>query len=256
MIFSYGISTIQFYILSYLAPDFALDMLNGGGIVDDSSAFTVLYSTISAVVYAPIMEELIFRGFFLNRLTHKWGLKKAIMISSILFGLGHADIIGATIFGMIMCLLYIKTKSLLTGMAVHALNNLIVSFIQIGGSDILTKKGAIKLYDLRSTTEFGISIGAVVLSLIWIVPFIRKTWRSAVETGLPPLRLIQNETPVKRADTSVYSKVLITNHFMAVELPDKMANQLHLQEDDYVRLELQGDKVIITKATESCPKIS
>jgi membrane protease YdiL (CAAX protease family) len=40
-------------------------------------------SSISACVLAPIMEEVIFRGFFLQRMAHKWGIKKAVIISSI-----------------------------------------------------------------------------------------------------------------------------------------------------------------------------
>ncbi|WP_034670237.1 type II CAAX endopeptidase family protein [Ectobacillus panaciterrae] len=255
MIFSSGISTVQFYILSYLAPNFILDMMNAEGIIDNSNTFTVIYSVISACVYAPFMEELVFRGFFLNRLAYKWGVKRAIIVSSVLFGLGHSDIIGAAIFGVIMSLLYIKTKSLLTGMVVHALNNLIVSFIQIGSSDMLQTDGPVKLSDLRSVPELGISIGAVVLSLFWIVPFIRKTWRMAAEKGLPVLQPIYKEE-LFHPDKGVYSKVLITNHFMAVELPDEIVNQLKLQEEDYVRLEVQGNKAIVTKAEESRPRIS
>ncbi len=43
-------------------------------------------------------------------MAHKWGIKKAVIISSIIFGLGHFDVIGAFMFGVVMCLLYIKTK--------------------------------------------------------------------------------------------------------------------------------------------------
>ncbi|MDR4151581.1 CPBP family intramembrane glutamic endopeptidase, partial [Bacillus thuringiensis] len=77
-----------------------------------------------------IMEEGIFRGFFVQRMAHKWGIKKAVIISSIIFGLGHFDVIVAFMFGVVMCLLYIKTKNIWTNIAVHALNNLIATSMQ------------------------------------------------------------------------------------------------------------------------------
>lgn len=253
MVFSFGISTIQFYIVSYLAPNFLLDMLNAEDLISNESIFAAIYSVISVSVYAPIMEELIFRGFFLHRMTYKWGLKRAIIFSSLLFGLGHMDIIGAAAFGIVMCLIYLKTNSLLVCMAVHALNNLAVSAMQIGGDAIYGEAAPLRLADLRSETDLAIGIGLTVLGLLWIVPFIRKSWRNAAEKGLPPLK---SRYPAQMQDNGVYSQVLIANHFMAVELPDEIANKLKLEENDYVRLEMQDDKVILTKATESRPKIS
>ncbi|MFC5773325.1 CPBP family intramembrane glutamic endopeptidase [Ectobacillus antri] len=49
--------------------------------IDQTSVATTIFSLISACVFAPIMEELIFRGFFLHRMTHKWGLKRAVIVS-------------------------------------------------------------------------------------------------------------------------------------------------------------------------------
>jgi membrane protease YdiL (CAAX protease family) len=252
MLFSVGISAVQFYILSYIAPNFVLDILNADGVIDDSNTFTIVYSVISAAVYAPIMEELIFRGFFLQRMTYKWGVKRAIIVSSILFGLGHSDVIGATIFGVIMCLLYIKTNSLLISIVVHALNNLIVSGIQIGSDTIYGAAEPIQLEDLQSVTDLGISIGVLVLGLFWIIPFIRRTWRHAVVHGLPSLRFINEPAE----DTGLYQQVIITDKYMAVELPDEIVHRLKLEEDDYVKLEIEGDKVIITKADDGHSKIS
>jgi membrane protease YdiL (CAAX protease family) len=80
MIFSAAISVVQFYVASYIAPDFITDMLNEPTI-DQTSVATTIFSLISACVFAPIMEELIFRGFFLHRMTHKWGLKRAVIVS-------------------------------------------------------------------------------------------------------------------------------------------------------------------------------
>ncbi|MFD3447534.1 CPBP family intramembrane glutamic endopeptidase [Microbacteriaceae bacterium 4G12] len=255
MLFSFGISTIQFYVLSHLIPDFLLDLLNSQDIIDNHSVFTAIYGVISVAVYAPIMEEIIFRGFFLNRMAYKWGIKKAIIFSSLLFGLGHTDVIGATIFGIVMCLVYLKTRSLLMTMAVHALNNFSISLFQIVFDATKGEAEPTKISDLQSTTELMIGIGLVIVSLLWLVPFIRKNWRTVTEKGLPELKAIHPEQ-VQSIDNGVYSQVMITNQAMAVELPDEIVNQLKLEEDDYVKLEMQGNHLIVTKTSHNQHTIS
>ena len=44
-----------------------------------------------------------------------------------MFGLFHVGFVGAFAFGVAMCLLYIKTSTLIVPMAAHFLNNLVAS---------------------------------------------------------------------------------------------------------------------------------
>lgn len=246
MLFSYGISTIEFYILSYVTPNYIINILNTDQTIDHYNLFTTIFSIVSACVFAPIMEELIFRGFFLNRLSYKWGIRKAVLISSIVFGLGHSDVLGATLFGITMCLIYIKTRSLLVGMVVHSLNNLTVSMIQLmGPADV--NHAQIQLSDLQSIPDLIYAIIAVLISLIWFIPFIWKGWNRAVEQGLPLLKQIHL---VRDEQEGVIRKVRIAEDAMAVDLPDEIVNKLHLEEDDYVKLEMDGEKLIITKSNQ------
>lgn len=83
---------------------------------------------ITAVIMAPIFEEIIFRGIMLKGMTNSgeepW---KAILISSVLFGLIHGNpwqFVGATLLGCVLGLVYYKTKSLLLPMLLHGFNNL------------------------------------------------------------------------------------------------------------------------------------
>lgn len=249
MLFSYGISTIEFYILSYVTPNYIINILNTDQTIDHYNLFTTIFSIVSACVFAPIMEELIFRGFFLNRLSYKWGIRKAVLISSIVFGLGHSDVLGATLFGITMCLIYIKTRSLLVGMVVHSLNNLTVSMIQLmGPADV--NHAQIQLSDLQSIPDLIYSVIAVLISLVWFIPFIWKGWSRAVEQGLPLLKQIHL---VSDEQKNVIRKVRIAENAMAVDLPDDIVNKLHLEEDDYVKLEMDGEKLIITKSNQGYP---
>ncbi|WP_416825577.1 type II CAAX prenyl endopeptidase Rce1 family protein [Ectobacillus polymachus] len=249
MLFSIGISTIEFYLLSYIAPNYIISLLNTDQVINNYNGFTTVFSIISACVFAPIMEELIFRGFFLNRLSYKWGIRKAILVSSILFGLGHSDVIGATLFGITMCLIYIKTRSLLVGMVIHSLNNLTVSITQfMSPSDL--NHAPLQLADLRSTPDLIFSIIAVLISLIWFIPFLRNAWRHSTDQGLPALQQIH---PVQEERHDVIRQVRIGEDAMMVDLPDEIVNQLHLEEEDYVKLEMDGEKLIITKSNHGYP---
>ena len=46
----------------------------------------------------------------------------------------------------------------------------------------------------------------------------------------------------------VYSQVIVTDRLMAVELPDEAVNKLRLEENDYVTVSVEDDKIVIKKA--------
>lgn len=78
---------------------------------------------IAITILGPIVEEFVFRGVFLHRFMKKTSMWGGILISSILFGVLHADMIGAFLFGLIACLLYLRTGNLLLPILMHILNN-------------------------------------------------------------------------------------------------------------------------------------
>lgn len=83
---------------------------------------------ISAVVLAPVLEEIIFRGIIQRGLINK-GMNpwKAIVLSSVIFGLVHGNpwqFVGASLLGCVLGIVYYKTKNLLLPILLHAFNNL------------------------------------------------------------------------------------------------------------------------------------
>ena len=79
-------------------------------------------------IVVPIFEEIIFRGLIHSLLRKRYGFKKALVISSIFFGLMHgigAVTIFAIVAGLGLALLYEKTGSLAPGMVAHSVGNLI-----------------------------------------------------------------------------------------------------------------------------------
>jgi membrane protease YdiL (CAAX protease family) len=129
-VFSSLATYVVFLPLSYLNPEFVnywfIDIPNI--IYSDNGTYPWLpnfLSFISLVVLAPIIEEFAFRGLLLHRWTEKWNLITAILCSSLLFGLLHPDPVGAAAFGIAMCVIYLKTQTLIVPMVCHALYNFV-----------------------------------------------------------------------------------------------------------------------------------
>ena len=98
----------------------------------DFTAGTVLLNAIGSIIFAPIIEELVFRGVLFNRLKIRTGIIPAMLISSFLFGIGHdfGGITSAFLFGMCMCILYLKTDNILVPMSVHFINNVVATLLE------------------------------------------------------------------------------------------------------------------------------
>lgn len=103
----------------------------------DSSV--VILDAIGAIIFAPIIEELIFRGILFNRLKIRVGIFAAMIISSFLFAIGHefGGITSAFLFGMCMCILYLKTDNILIPMSVHFINNVVATILSVFSIDII-----------------------------------------------------------------------------------------------------------------------
>ena len=101
------------------------------------SAF--LFSAIASIIFAPIIEELVFRGVLFNRLKIRIGIIGAMLISSFLFAIGHdfGGITSAFLFGICMCIIYLKTDNIFITMSIHFLNNVIATLLEVMNSDAL-----------------------------------------------------------------------------------------------------------------------
>ena len=102
---------------------------------------TVLY--ILSMLCVGFLEEVIFRGLLFNALK-KDGLKVAIIVSSLTFGIGHIinlvngsgaellpnllQVVYATAAGFMFVMMYVKSESLIVCIAAHGLFNAISVF--------------------------------------------------------------------------------------------------------------------------------
>ena len=93
--------------------------------IQHASTSAVVLAGFAALVAAPVAEEIFFRGFLYRSLRNRFTVLGAALVSSMLFGLIHTQYPVAVrpelvFFGVITCLLYERTGSLLPGIAMHS----------------------------------------------------------------------------------------------------------------------------------------
>lgn len=85
---------------------------------------------ISAVLAAPILEEILLRGIVLDGFLKQYSPAKAIFWSAVIFGVMHLNpvqAVGAFLLGLPLGWLYYRTGSLWPGIALHFVNNAVSS---------------------------------------------------------------------------------------------------------------------------------
>ena len=91
------------------------------------------YTIIGTLIIAPIFEELFFRKLLFSKLLEKYDIYIAIIISSICFSAIHfetpGNLIPSFIFGVISCLIYLKTKKISYSILLHFINNLYITLV-------------------------------------------------------------------------------------------------------------------------------
>jgi len=91
-------------------------------------------SFLQICVIAPIIEEILMRGFILNGLRNTYGIAEALLISSLLFALLHFNMVqtlSAFICGVVLGLLYIKTNAVFCCIIGHCGYNILSYFTMI-----------------------------------------------------------------------------------------------------------------------------
>jgi uncharacterized protein len=94
---------------------------------EDDVVVLASYAVV-ATVFAPLGEEVLFRGLFFGSLRERMPVGVAAAIAGVVFGLIHLDapvqgILLLCVFGVSLCLLYQVTGSLLPCLGLHALHN-------------------------------------------------------------------------------------------------------------------------------------
>ncbi len=119
-------------LAQYFSPS---DIAANQSLLNELFVSSPLYIAFAAIIYAPIMEELLFRAYFYG-LFEKKSIPLAIIISGLVFGLAHMGVSSFSLadlaflpsyaaLGMIIAYSYAKTRTLFTPMLLHFLNNFV-----------------------------------------------------------------------------------------------------------------------------------
>lgn len=137
---------------------------------EDFYAGTFLQEIIGSVILTPILEEMVYRGVIFNRLKRYLGIIPAILLSSLIFGFMHFNIVQfvyAFVLGIMLAVFMEKSGHVYGAMVGHMTVNLI--------SVVRTETGILEATVNKSLFAWGFSVGlfAVGILLLYFL-FIRR----------------------------------------------------------------------------------
>lgn len=181
---SMGISLLLIGIIYFVFPDMLNNLLSESSVSKASTYGGLFMSMTITVVGAPIMEELFFRAIIFKRISRKSNIYIGMIISSLVFGLLHIElaIIGAFIFGIACCILYIKYKNILIPMTVHFFNNLIAFLPQL---DINSQTSTAQITNVDAVVSLLLGSILFLIGMLFFIKFIIQN-KNYLKTGFAP----------------------------------------------------------------------
>lgn len=109
--------------------------------VSTSSLLVLVLAGISAVVLAPVVEEVVFRSLLFQSVRRKLGLSAAMVVQALVFAYIHLEVVGnpPAVVGLVALALWLagsfhRTGSLVVPVTAHATYNLTVLLLQVVAS--------------------------------------------------------------------------------------------------------------------------
>ena len=92
----------------------------------DSNVLLGVATGLLLIAVAPVAEEIFFRGFLYQAFRNSFGVWPGALLSGVFFGVIHLEffkVVQLAILGVILALLFEKTRSLWPPIILHAINN-------------------------------------------------------------------------------------------------------------------------------------
>ena len=177
VIFSFGSAMLISTLLSYVGPGWVESFVGADGWLNEGP---LVFLLAIVLVVAPVIEEVLFRGVILHRLAVKWGLGPAIVVSSAVFGLLHVNFVGVGVLGIVMALLYVRTRTLIVPIACHVLNNAVaVSLVILAMLTNAPGEGQAGLTSAQAREGFIVGSALLLLSVPVLAYFVYTSWPRA-----------------------------------------------------------------------------
>lgn len=160
--------------LTFAAPALAERLLTqpdlGGplvGHVPRAASFALL------VLVGPFVEEVLFRGLMFHRVAARFGVRRAAVATSLAFAVLHLNPFGILAFGLMLNVLYLRTRSLWTCIVAHALNNLVPFVLLTAAGGRPAPAPAADLASFRAQAVPSLVL-LVLVGALWVAYMIRR----------------------------------------------------------------------------------
>lgn len=156
-------------------------------IVPDVNSMEGIVGVISAVICAPIFEELIFRFSFMGLLKKNSGMVFTILVTTFVFAAGHFYNVqgtGNVFMGTVLAAyVYYKTENILYTMCEHAIHNglcyIPLENVKFLGVDVYYEKNG---FILAGWPWFLCNLAVLCLTMAWLAWFFRFSgWKRKQE---------------------------------------------------------------------------
>ncbi|MGB8332359.1 MAG: CPBP family intramembrane glutamic endopeptidase [Polyangiales bacterium] len=148
-------------------------------LVTPTSWWGGLSAVVALVLVAPLTEELLFRGWLLQELKEQYGRSHALIWSSVLFGLVHLEpsaVLYATLGGLVLGAVALRTRSTLASIATHAGVNALPLVLP---TNLIRIEG----FNTLSAQVEHISLWLVLGSAAAAAATLSVVWRSTADEG-------------------------------------------------------------------------
>ena len=142
------------------------------------NGWNFVFLFISICIFAPIWEELFFRGILLRRFAMKWKATTSIIVSSFIFGLMHiggSSMLHAFLFGCFLAYAYLRTKNIWVPIVLHSVSNFL-SFVTL----LFPGESNAGEIPMPSNDEIVSSLiicsVLLVLSVVLFIFIVKKNW--------------------------------------------------------------------------------
>jgi len=158
--------------------------------VDSLISLAPLWSVILILAVIPaICEELAFRGFIFGGLIRQNGVLRAILVSSLFFGLSHGVLqqtIGASVMGMVLGLIAWRTGGVVCGIVLHMTHNTLTMIVARAGKSPESVPDQLN-WILQATTDGGLGYSDLWVAISIVISALCLGWFC-----LRPMSLFRN----------------------------------------------------------------
>lgn len=151
-------------------------------LISDMQPWLIL---LVVVTVGPVMEELVFRKFLLDRIAG-YGQATSMLISGLIFGIAHGNFYQffyAFALGAIFALVYLRTGNILHTIGLHMMINFCGSFVSLYVLELVEDWGVAGL--LLVFAQVMVMLGYVIATVILLVYYRRELFLYEEKKNIP-----------------------------------------------------------------------